>query len=83
MSIADDAAAYEAITFTVTNVGVKEKAGSDPTGYVELKSTTTRGISRIKFFGEESLQNEYKVGEHYEMTLKMVQAKPQSHGNQA
>lgn len=75
----DAAAAYESITFTVTNVGVKEKAGAAPIGYVELKSNSAKGVSRIKFFGEETLAVEYKVGEHYEMKLHLVQAKPQSH----
>ena len=69
-----NAAAYEAIMFTVTNVGVKEKAGSAPIGYVELKSQSAKGISRIKFFGEESLQNEYRVGEYYEMKLTQCKA---------
>ena len=71
--------AYEQKTFVVTFAGVKRKAGSAPIGIVEFESANAKGTSKFKLVGEETLANEYKVEEHYELTLKMVKAKPQSY----
>ena len=73
MNPAEAAAAYEAKTFKVTNVGAKErKGGVGSVGYVQLTSTSPKGTSKMMLLGEETLQNEYKVGEYYEMTLTQV-----------
>lgn len=73
------AAAFEEATFQVVKVGAKEKAGSDPVGFVEFKCSGAKGTSKLMLFGEECLMTEYKVGEFYKMELNMVKAQPQSH----
>jgi hypothetical protein len=66
---AAEAAAYESITFQVTSVTTKEKAGGVPIGSVELKSNNAKGTSKITIVGDETLANEYHLGEFFSMKL--------------
>jgi len=73
---------FESKTFVVTASGVKRRTGNAPVGVVEFVSTNPSGTSKLKIFGEESLAQDYRVEEHYLMTLKMVKSQPQSYGKE-
>lgn len=75
--VAAAAAAYESVTFQVTNVGAKEKAGKIQAGYVEFKSPNAKGTSKITLIGSETLIKEYRLGEFYRMELTQVPAPEQ------
>jgi len=66
---AAEAEAYESITFQVTSVAAKEKAGGTHVGTVELKSANAKGTSKITIIGDDTLTNEYRLGEFFSMKL--------------
>lgn len=71
---AEEAAAFEAITFVVKKSGSEEKAGGIRVGRVEMTSANSKGTSKIVIVGSETLTKEYRLGEFFEMSLKQVKA---------
>ena len=74
MNPAAEAEAYESIAFQVTSVASKEKAGGAHVGTIELKSANAKGTSKITIVGDDTLVNEYKLGEFFSMKLVRDQA---------
>jgi hypothetical protein len=71
---AAEAEAYESIAFQVTSVASKEKAGGTHVGTIELKSANAKGTSKITIVGDDTLANEYRLGEFFSMKLVKDQA---------
>jgi hypothetical protein len=63
----------EAIQFAVTETKIRDKKVGR-VGTVTLESANSKGCSRIVLVGQETIINDYRVGEFYELTLNQVTA---------
>ena len=63
----------EAIQFAVTETKIRDKA-IGRVGTVTFESQNAKGTSKIVLLGQDTIINDYRVGEFYELTLNQVTA---------
>lgn len=68
-----EAKSYEKVMFAVKETKVRDKSGAF-VGTVTLESANSKGCSRLILVGEETLVNEYRVGEFYNVSLEQCTA---------